>query len=154
MKIKFKKLSKDAITPLKSTDGAAAFDLFTIEEGMIQTEGVTVFDTGIAIEIPVGYVGLIFGRSGLAFKNAIQNCTGTSVIDSDFRGAIKIGLVKHDKEAFFHIKKGDRIAQVFFLKLPTIILEETDKLSETKRGLNGLGSTGVSMTVEEAMRKL
>lgn len=152
MKIQFKKLNPKAIAPTRATDGAAAFDLYTIDEGMVQTEGVTVFDTGIAIEIPKGHVGLVFGRSGLAFKSSVQLCNAVGVIDEDYRGPIKVGLVKHDKEAFFHIKKGDRIAQIMFLKLPNITFTETNNLTETKRAAGGFGSTG--MSVEEAIQKL
>lgn len=154
MKIKFKKLNPLALEPKQSTDGAAAYDLYTIDEGMIRTKGVTSFDTGIAIEIPSNYVGLVFGRSGFAFKDAIQLCNCVGIIDSDYRNSIKVGFVKHDDQAFFHIKKGDRIAQIMFVKLPKITFEEVKELSDTKRGAGGLGSTGQAMTVQEAIEKL
>lgn len=148
MKIKFKKLNKEALIPSRATEGAAAYDLYSIIEGFVMTEGVSIFDTGIAIEIPTGHVGLIFGRSGLAFKNSIQLVNAVAVIDEDYRGSIKIGLVKHDDNSYFHIKRGDRIAQLMILPYPQIEFEEGE-LSETKRGAQGLGSTG--KTVQELL---
>lgn len=145
MKIKFKKLSKDSLAPIRSTEGAAAFDLFSIEEGMVRIDGVSVFDTGIAMNIPKGHVGLLFGRSGLAFKESLQLANAVGVIDEDYTGSIKIGLVKHNKEMFTHIKKGDRIGQIMFVKLPKVTFEEVKELEQTKRGANGIGSTGKSL---------
>lgn len=153
MKLKYKKTNKNSIAPTKGTLGAAAWDLYSIEEGVVRIEGVSTFDTGIAMEIPEGHVGLVFGRSGMAFKESAQLANAVAVIDEDFRGSIKVGLVKHDTELTF-VKKGDRIAQIMFIPLPKIELEESSELSVTKRGEAGLGSTGKGLSVQEAIEKL
>lgn len=138
-----KKLHPEAILPRKSTEGAACFDLFSIEDKHVYPHEVV--GTGIAVDIPENFVGLIFPRSGIAFNNKVTltNCTG--IIDPDFRGEIKLALT--DLSALrstggYSVSKGDKIAQIMFVELPQAHLVETDRLSETERGEGGLGSTG------------
>lgn len=151
MKIKFKKFTKEAKIPVRASLKAAAFDLSTIQDGAIFPEGTTSFDTGIAVEIPDGYVGLVFGRSGWAFKDAVQLCNAVGVIDSDFRDSIKVGLVSHDNRHSKFVQKGERIGQLMIIKTEDVEWEEVQELTKTERGTGGLGSTGKA-SIEDLLR--
>ena len=141
--IKFKKLKQDAVAPVRTTSGAAGFDIRAYIErndGYVRVKGgdYEVIDTAIAVAIPDGYVGLIKPRSGWAIKNGIDTMAG--VIDSDYRGEIKVILTKHD-DGVFIINDGDRIAQL--VVVPYVGESEVvEDLDDTKRGANGFGSTG------------
>lgn len=143
MQVKFKKLSEKAKKPSFGTEFAAGADLYSAEESDVTIHsGQTCFiDTGIATEIPAGFVGLVFARSGLACKNGLRpaNCVG--VIDSDYRGSIKVAL-HNDSEYIRFVKSGDKIAQMVILPYPQIEFEEVEELEDTKRGDGGFGSTG------------
>ena len=142
MEINIRKLFHEARTPVYSSDGANCFDFFTPIDGSVGSYGSRVIDTGVAFDIPEGYCLLIFSRSGHGFKNDIRlsNCVG--VIDSDFVGSVKV-KIKNDGEALFQFNAGDRIAQGMLLETPRIFLKEVGELTKfTKRGENGLGSTG------------
>lgn len=144
MKVNIKKLNKDAIIPTSGSKYAAGYDLYA----NIQTETLTIpmgmvgkIGTGIAMEIPEGYVGLVFARSGLATKRGLRpaNCVG--VIDSDYRGEICVALYNdHDWTQTIHA--GDRIAQIVIVPYLCVEFNEVDFLEETDRGENGFGSTG------------
>ena len=142
--IKFKKLKQDAEVPVRATNGAAGFDIHAHLErndGYVCVKGgnYEVIDTAIAVAIPEGYVGLILPRSGWAVKNGIDKMAG--VIDSDYRGEIKVILTKHD-DGVFIVNHGDRIAQL--VVVPFVGESEVvEDLDDTKRGANGFGSTGV-----------
>ena len=142
--VNIKKIHKDAKEPVYSTEHAGAFDLFTIDEGIVAKDFSVVFRTGLQIEIPDGHVMLLFSRSGHGFNLDVRlsNCVG--VIDADYRGEIKIKLVQDliKDEKYLEVQKGDRIAQGIILPYPKIQFNVTGKLSETLRGENGLGSTG------------
>ena len=138
----------DAIIPRYATPGSACFDLHSIEAGRVCVDEPNAFRTGLCVEIPKGKVMLIFSRSGHGFKDNLRlsNCTG--VIDSDYRGEIKIKIAK-DTEIYnngiFFVKKGDRIAQAMIVDCPQVEFIEVsskEELSETARGDDGFGSTG------------
>ena len=139
MEVKVKKVHKDAKLPTYATDGSGCFDFYTVDKGMV---GVIdhIFDTGLQMEIPKGYALFIFSRSGHGFNQKIRlsNCVG--VIDSDYRGNIKINLIS-DRGAI-SFKTGDRIAQGCILPVPHVTFQGVDDLSETDRGQGGFGSTG------------
>ncbi len=140
--IKFKKLAVDAIVPARQTSGAAGFDIHAylgdFESTAVSAGDYVVIDTKIAVAIPAGYVGLIQPRSGWAVKNGIDKMAG--VIDSDYRGEIKVILTKHSA-GDFSINHGDRIAQL--VVVPAMLDNCTvDELDETDRGAGGFGSTG------------
>ncbi len=142
MKLKVKKLHPNALLPRYATDGAACFDLHTIESGEVAPCGGTFqFRTGLAFEVPVGHVMLIFSRSGHGFKNGISlvNCVG--VIDSDYRGEVQVKL-RNNSPLRFGFEPGDRIAQAMILPVPVVELELAEDLTETQRGEGGFGSTG------------
>lgn len=142
MKLKIKKLSKDALNPQYHSAGAAGADIYAClkEDLIIMPMQVSLVPTGIAIEIPDGYEVQIRPRSGLASKGIIlPNSPGT--IDSDYRGEIKIILLNLSKEPFI-VKNHDRIAQMILSKFEKIEFLEVDELSPSERGEGGFGSTG------------
>jgi dUTP pyrophosphatase len=148
MKIKVKRTHPNARMPTYATEGAACFDLYaatvihkTIADGLYPGEHIIV-GTGLAFEIPPGYMMRIAPRSGLAFKHGAEAFPG--VIDSDFRGEVKVLLRRwtgsHSEPLF--VKPGDRIAQAFICEVPRAEFEDADELTETARGAGGFGSTG------------
>ena len=144
--INYKKLNAKAKTPLYGSEQAAGLDLCAVidndSDGYIVLPGETVkIRTGIAIEIPEGYFGAIFARSGLATKQGLRpaNCVG--VIDSDYRGEV-IVAIHNDSDCSRVITTGDRIAQLVIMPYMHVNLHETEELSDTKRGDGGFGSTG------------
>lgn len=142
MNIKFKKLLPQAIKPTYGTSGAACFDLYCINEG--SSVPCFVARTGLAVEVPMDHVMLIFSRSGHGFKNNVRlaNCVG--VIDSDYRGEIIVKIFQDGEYRVhpFYIKPGDRIAQGMIIPAYQWSFEEVKELSSTDRGEGGFGSTG------------
>ena len=141
MNIKIKRLHKDAIIPQYATPGAACFDLHSITINIIKPQESEIFFTGLAFEIPENHVMLVHSRSGHGFKNGIRLSNVTGVIDSDFRGEVKLKL-HNDSLKIFLVEAGDRIAQAIILPYQQVRFDEVDLLSETERGLGGMGSTG------------
>ena len=143
MNIKVKKLKPDAAVPTMGSKFAAGADLYSAEDADVVIEpGETKFiGTGLAMEIPEGYVGLVYARSGLACKRGLAPANKVGVVDSDYRGEIKVALHNHGKEAQT-VEKGERIAQMVIAPYLSVNYEEADELSETERGEGGFGSTG------------
>ena len=141
MQVNIKRMYKDAIIPTYATDGSGAFDFYAYESQMVFPEGAAVVSTGIAMEIPEGYVMLLFSRSGHGFKEGIRlgNCVG--VIDSDYRGEIKICLRSDNLQRNYLVCYKERIAQGILLPIPHIEFVIQEELSTTKRGTQGFGST-------------
>jgi len=146
LQIHFQKLNPNAITPLRATSGAAAFDLYLPRDTLISVrKGERILaPTGIAIAIPDGYAGLILPRSGSAINAGITVLNSPGLIDSDYRGEVKIILVNHDNfNDITHFRGGDRLAQLLIIETVHVVLFETDTLPQTERGRNGFGSTGI-----------
>lgn len=147
LRVKVKKLHADAIIPKYSKIGDAGMDLHAVkvEEHVDSlTDEVTklIIDSGLAFEIPQGFVGLVFPRSSIQSTGLrLSNCVG--VIDSGYRGSVKAVFDIKDF-SLHHYEKGDRFAQIIILPYPEIALIESDELSETDRGTGGFGSTGKS----------
>ena len=147
MKLKVMRLRDDAILPKYASAGAACFDLHAVTDHIpCVVDGDSLrpyktFQTGLAVEVPEGYVMLVFSRSGHGFKHDVRlaNCVG--VIDSDSRGEVLVKLTA-DTDGWLGVKQGDRIAQAMVIPVPAIELVEVDELSDTARGAGGLGSTG------------
>ncbi len=139
MKVKIKKLHKDAVIPKYAQDGDAGLDL-TATSIVYDDHGNAVYGTGLAIEIPKDYVGYIFPRSSISKKTlALTNSVG--VIDSNYRGEIMLKF-KHHGLYRDEYNIGDRIGQLIIMPIPSIELEEVEELSDTNRGTGGFGSTG------------
>ena len=143
MEIKIK-LAPDAIMPTRATEGSAGWDLYCPSEGYsisgMEEPYAFIMDTGVYVEIPEGYVGLVFERSSLWEKGiSLNNKVG--VIDSDYRGSIKLPL--SSSRSLFDFRKNPRIAQLVIVPCPEVQLVLAGELSETERGAGGLGSTGV-----------
>lgn len=142
MKVKFKKLHPSAITPTKAYPTDAGFDLTAIGMEWDENETFLEYSTGIALEIPIGCVGLIFQRSSVSkVSQILSNCVG--VIDSGYRGEIKFrfkDLVNGVPQRRYAV--GEKIGQLIILPIPHIEMVESDNLSESDRGNGGFGSTG------------
>lgn len=139
MVVKFKKLSPNAVTPTYSKNGDAGMDL-TITSVISETDIDITYGFGIGMEIPMGFVGLVFPRSSVRkYDLSLTNCVG--VIDSGYRGEIQATFKKtHKGEKKYDV--GDRAAQIMLLAYPKVDFIETDVLNETDRGDGGFGSTG------------
>lgn len=142
MDIKIKKLHSSAQEPTYGTDGAACFDLYSVSDTVVHARDSAVVRTGLAFEIPEGYVMKIYGRSGHAFKHDVRlsNCVG--VIDSDFRGEVMVKLANDNNDVALLVKAGDRIAQAEITPVIRVGFKAVGELSDTKRGEAGFGSTG------------
>lgn len=143
MQIPVKKLKNNAILPTYGSPEAAGADLYACLDAPVQiAPGKTVFvPTGIAMEIPRGYAGLAYARSGLACKQDLAPANKVGVIDSDYRGEFMIALHNHGSEART-VSHGDRIAQLVITPVYTPGFREVEELSDTLRGAGGFGSTG------------
>lgn len=140
--IEFKKLNENAVTPTFGTEYSAGADLYSVEEEVVIAPGETKFiGTGLATAIPVGTVGLIYARSGLACKKGLAPANKVGVIDSDYRGEIKVALHNHGTEPQT-VLKGERVAQMVITPYFAVDYVEVESLSETVRGEGGFGSTG------------
>jgi dUTP pyrophosphatase len=140
MELKVKKLHKDAVLPDYSHDGDAGADLGSVESYSVESGMVCLVSTGLAMEIPFGYVGLIWDRSGVSTKNTVKTLAG--VIDAGYRGEVKVALLNLNSKPF-QIEKGMKVAQILIQKVESPIVVEVDELSDTARGDGGFGSTGI-----------
>ena len=144
--INIKKLNEHAVLPSYGSEYAAGADLYAIvhnDTNMIEIlPGETAFiGTGLSMEIPTGYVGLIYARSGMACKRGLAPANKVGVIDSDYRGEIMVALYNQSNETKV-ITSGDRIAQIIIQPITQFKFNEVDELSDTARGEGGFGSTG------------
>lgn len=141
--VNIKKLNENAIIPTYGTEYSAGFDLYSVsdEEITINPHETVFIKTGLAMEIPIGYGGFIFARSGLSTKKGLAPANKVGVIDADYRGEIMVALYNQTDESKT-IDAHERIAQMAIMPFITANFIETNELSETKRGNNGFGSTG------------
>lgn len=141
--VKIKKLNEYAVAPKYASISAAGADLYAAVESSVTIKSGETFlvPTGICMEIPEGYAGLIFARSGLATKKGLAPANKVGVIDSDYRGEVMVALFNHSKEDFI-LERGERIAQLVITPYLTADFVQTDSLSDTERGEGGFGSTG------------
>ena len=142
MKVKVKKLYPAAILPTYATEGSACFDLYALTNGDADHGEPGTFRTGLAFEIPEGYVMKVYSRSGHGFKNdtRLANCVG--IIDSDYRGELMVKLTCDKPGWGLAVSAGERIAQAMIEKVNQVQFEQVEELSETSRGQGGFGSTG------------
>lgn len=125
--------------PRYGSDGAAGADLHASEALVIASGERAAVPTAIHVELPPGHVGLVWPRSGLALRHGIDTLAG--VIDSDYRGEVRVVLVNHGREPF-RIEPGDRVAQLLVQRVERAVFVAEDALGETERGTGGFGSTG------------
>lgn len=145
MKIKAKKLHKDAIIPVHLLHGDAGLDLCSVENVTIRPSQRYAVATGLSFELPEGYVALIWDKSGLALKKGIKTMGG--VIEYTYRGEYKIIVLNTSKEDFI-VKKGDKIAQMLVQPVMSVEVEEVDELSETERGSHAFGTADEAKGLE------
>lgn len=141
--IPVKKLHPNAVIPTYGTPFSAGADLYAcLGEDLVLTPGETKkVPTGIAVEIPVGYVGLVYARSSMGTKRGLAPANKVGVIDSDYRGEILVFLHNHSREKQT-VANGERIAQLVIAPVLAPAFQEVEELSETVRGTGGFGSTG------------
>ena len=143
MRINIKKLTETAVLPDRGSAYAAGYDLFADvkEELEIQPHQTAMIPTGLAMELPEGYWGGIFARSGLAAKESLRpaNCVG--VVDADYRGEVKVAL-HNDSAEVRKITPGQKVAQLVVVPFLSVEFDVVDELSDTVRGVGGFGSTG------------
>ena len=142
-KIAVKKLHPDAVLPTYGSAYAAGADLYALceEELVFAPHETKLVKTGLAMEIPEGYAGFIYARSGLASKRGLAPANKVGVIDADYRGEVMVALHNHT-ETEQRVAPKERIAQLVVAPFLKADFEETDELSETVRGVGGFGSTG------------
>ena len=143
MKINIKKLNEKAIIPAYGSAYAAGADLYACIESdiTVNPHETVLIPTGIALELPVGYAGLIYARSGLATKKGLAPANKVGVVDCDYRGEVKVSLHNHSEIAQT-VAVGERVAQLVITPYITAEFVTVDELSETVRGAGGFGSTG------------
>ncbi|MCD8295089.1 MAG: dUTP diphosphatase [Clostridia bacterium] len=143
MKVAIKKLSDNATVPTYGSEFAAGADLYSAAGGPVEIPAheTRVIPTGIAVELPVGYAGLIYARSGLATKRGLAPANKVGVVDCDYRGEVKVALHNHSGVTQT-IAAGERIAQFIITPYITAQFVVCDELSDTARGEGGFGSTG------------
>ena len=143
MNVAIKKLNKNAKLPAYGSEYAAGADLYAcLDMPVVIAPGRTkVIPTGIALELPVGYAGLIYARSGLATKKGLAPANKVGVIDSDYRGELRVALYNHTKYVQT-VEPFERVAQFVIMPYVAAQFEEAEELSDTVRGEGGFGSTG------------
>jgi len=141
LNIQIKTLDKNAVVPTYGSEGAAAADLYAINDYFIEAGASIPVHTGIAMAIPKGYAGHIYARSGLSCKEGLAPANKVGVIDSDYRGEIIVMLHNHDSVERF-VKAGQRVAQIEFVEVCQASFNVVDELDDTARGNGGFGSTG------------
>ena len=135
--------TENAVVPSYASPGDAGMDLRATETVMLAPFQRALISTGIAIAIPEGYAGFVQPRSGLAVKRGITVLNTPGLIDSHYRGEIKVCLINMDPKNGFVINEGDRIAQLVIQKVETVEWEVVDSLDVTERGEGGFGSSGI-----------
>lgn len=143
MEVGIKKLSDKAVLPTYGSEFAAGADLYACinEDVTVPAHTTVMIPTGIALELPVGYAGLIYARSGLASKKGLAPANKVGVVDCDYRGEVKVALHNHGETAQT-VAVGERVAQLVITPYITAKFIVKDELSDTVRGAGGFGSTG------------
>lgn len=143
MNVAIKKLCSNAVIPSYGSEYAAGADLYACIDGELEIKphSTVVIPTGIALELPLGYAGLIYARSGLATKKGLAPANKVGVVDCDYRGEVKVALHNHS-DICQSVSSGERIAQLVITPYITAAFTVADELSPTVRGAGGFGSTG------------
>ena len=142
MKLRVRRLVADAALPARAHEGDAGYDLQAVEPATLAPGQRGMIPTGISVEIPDGHAGLVLPRSGIAARHGITLVNAPGLIDSGYRGEVKVLLLNTDSVDSFEIATGDRIAQLVIVRVETPPIEEVDALAESVRGDGGFGSSG------------
>jgi dUTP pyrophosphatase len=142
IQLPIQRLREDAVVPDRAYEGDAGLDLAACDRVELGPGERAVVGTGLAVAIPEGYAGFVQPRSGLADRHGVSIVNSPGLIDSGYRGEIKVILLNTDASTPFVVDPGMRIAQLVILPVPELELVETDELPETERGVRGYGSSG------------
>jgi len=142
VKLRWTRLSEAAQPPAPAHPGDAGYDLRAAEPVRLAPGERASVGTGVALEIPEGHAGLVLPRSGLAARHGIALVNAPGLIDSGYRGEVRVLLLNTDREEPFDVEVGDRIAQLVLVAYAAPALEEVDGLADSVRGAGGFGSTG------------
>jgi dUTP pyrophosphatase len=139
--VRVRRLREDATLPERAYDGDAGLDLASCERAVLGPGERAVVATGIAVEIPAGYAGFVQPRSGLAARHGIGVVNAPGLIDSGYRGEIRVVLLYTDRVSEFEVVPGMRIAQLVIAPVASVQLVEADELASSERGARGFGSS-------------
>jgi dUTP pyrophosphatase len=142
VRLQIRRLDPDFPLPSYGRASDAGLDLLAAEDVSLKPRQRAAVRTGIAVAIPEGFAGFVHARSGRALREGLALVNAPGVIDSGYRGEIKVILVNLDAEAALHIKRGDKIAQLIVQAIQTVDLDEVESLPRSERGEGGFGSTG------------
>jgi dUTP pyrophosphatase len=142
VKLPFRRLTDEARPPAQAQDGDAGYDLHAAEAAALPAGHRASVGTGLAVEIPAGHAGLVLPRSGLALRHGITLVNAPGLIDSGYRGEVRVLLINTDAIEPFNIEVGDRIAQLVIVRHDSPELVEVESLADSTRGDGGFGSTG------------
>jgi dUTP pyrophosphatase len=142
VKLQIERLDKDLPLPAYAHEGDAGLDLLAAEDLTLEPGQRAAVPTGIAIALPEGFAGFVHPRSGRALKEGLALANAPGLIDSGYRGEIKVLVVNLDRRSPIDIRRGDKIAQLVIQRVETADIEEVDDLPSTARGGGGFGSTG------------
>jgi dUTP pyrophosphatase len=140
--LRVRRLDKRAVLPNRAHPGDAGLDLHALDEATLEPGQRAAIPTGIAVEIPTGHAGLVLPRSGLALRHGIALVNAPGLIDSGYRGELRVLLLNTDRVTPFRIAAGDRIAQLLVLRAEISSVLEVQELSVSARGAGGFGSSG------------
>lgn len=143
VRVPIKRLSSDAQIPRIAYKGDAGVDLRSTERIVLKPHERAMVPTGLAIALPSGYAGFVLPRSGLAAKHGISIVNAPGLVDSNYRGELKVILVNTDANEAFTIEVGDRIAQLIVMPVPVIEFKHVEALPDSERGESGFGSSGI-----------
>jgi dUTP pyrophosphatase len=142
MRVRVKRLDPGLPLPAYARAGDAGLDLFSAEDATLKPGERGAIATGVAVEIPEGYAGFVHARSGRALREGLALANAPGLIDSGYRGEIKVVVVNLDPENVIHVARGDKIAQLVVQPVVTVEPVDADDLDDTERGAGGFGSTG------------
>jgi dUTP pyrophosphatase len=141
IEVAFRRLREDAALPTQAYEGDAGLDLAACERATLEPGERAVVPTGLAVEIPDGYAGFVQPRSGLAAEHGIGVVNSPGLIDSGYRGEIRVVLVNHDLRERFTVEPGTRIAQLVIAPVASVTVVEAAELAASERGARGFGSS-------------
>jgi dUTP pyrophosphatase len=139
--VAIRRLRPEAVLPQQAYEGDAGVDLAACEGTVLEPGSRAVIATGLAVEIPNGYAGFVLPRSGLAARHGIGVVNSPGLIDSGYRGEIRVVLINSDREAAFVVEPGMRIAQLLIAPVASVRLVEVEELATSERGARGFGSS-------------